>query len=104
MATIVEQIVNREIDSVIVYESDQVIAFADHDPINFGHILICPKTQYRTFIDLPESVFFEITDVARDLYKRIEAKFNPDGIGFMQKQWRGTSFQRARSLPFAYFP
>ncbi|MGL1747163.1 HIT family protein, partial [Vibrio parahaemolyticus] len=28
MATIVEQIVNREIDSVIVYESDQVIAFA----------------------------------------------------------------------------
>ncbi|TNY79800.1 HIT family protein, partial [Vibrio parahaemolyticus] len=26
MATIVEQIVNREIDSVIVYESDQVIA------------------------------------------------------------------------------
>ncbi|MBE4267540.1 HIT family protein, partial [Vibrio parahaemolyticus] len=32
MATIVEQIVNREIDSVIVYESDQVIAFADHDP------------------------------------------------------------------------
>ncbi|MCF9554676.1 HIT family protein [Vibrio parahaemolyticus] len=75
MATIVEQIVNREIDSVIVYESDQVIAFADHDPINFGHILICPKTQYRTFIDLPESVFFEITDVARDLYKRIEAKY-----------------------------
>ncbi|MCR9616089.1 HIT family protein, partial [Vibrio antiquarius] len=57
MTTIVEQIVNREIDSVIVYESDQVIAFADHDPINFGHILICPKTQYRTFIDLPESVF-----------------------------------------------
>ncbi|MDW1631038.1 HIT family protein, partial [Vibrio sp. Y176] len=56
MTTIVEQIVNREIDSVIVYESDQVIAFADHDPINFGHILICPKTQYRTFIDLPESV------------------------------------------------
>ncbi|TPA52599.1 HIT domain-containing protein, partial [Vibrio parahaemolyticus] len=39
VATIVEQIVNREIDSVIVYESDQVIAFADHDPINFGHIL-----------------------------------------------------------------
>ncbi|MCZ6399059.1 HIT family protein, partial [Vibrio alginolyticus] len=27
MTTIVEQIVNREIDSVIVYESDQVIAF-----------------------------------------------------------------------------
>ncbi|MCF9698646.1 HIT family protein [Vibrio parahaemolyticus] len=95
MATIVEQIVNREIDSVIVYESDQVIAFADHDPINFGHILICPKTQYRTFIDLPESVFFEITDVARDLYKRIEAnhyhlhifpRFHGDQYGWVSSE------------------
>ncbi|NIY94675.1 HIT family protein, partial [Vibrio diazotrophicus] len=35
--TIVEQIVNRDIEAVIIYESTDVIAFADHDPINFGH-------------------------------------------------------------------
>jgi len=82
--TIVEQIVNREIEAVIIYESTDVIAFADHDPINFGHILICPTYPYESYIDVPENVLFEIHWVAKDLYKRIEDAFKPDGISFIQ--------------------
>lgn len=82
--TIVEQIVSREIDAAIVYESEHVIAFADHDPINFGHILICPVVAYETFIDLPEDIALEINRVAKDLYRRIEIAFQPDGISFIQ--------------------
>lgn len=84
MTTIVEQIVAREADAVIIYESSNVIAFADHDPINFGHILICPTYPYESFIDLPESVHNEIQRVAKDVYLRIAVKFNPDGISFIQ--------------------
>ena len=82
--TIVEKIVSRELPAAIVYDSEQVIAFADHDPINFGHLLIAPTKPYKTFLDLPEAVFLEIHEVARDLYRRLEAKYQPDGIGFMQ--------------------
>ncbi|MGF1719667.1 HIT family protein [Vibrio kyushuensis] len=82
--TIVEQIVSREIEAVIVYESKSVIAFADHDPINFGHILICPTSPYESFIELPEPVHNEIQTVAKDLYLRLVAKFNPVGISFIQ--------------------
>ncbi len=82
--TIVQQIVSSETDAVIVYESDNVIAFADHDPINWGHILICPKEPFETFVDLPDSIHFEIQTVAKDLYARIVKKFNPDGISFIQ--------------------
>lgn len=82
--TIVEQIVARDIEAVIVYESEQVIAFADHDPINFGHILICPKSPYETLLQVPESILAEIHRVARDLYGRIERKFSPDGITLVQ--------------------
>ena len=82
--TIVEQIVARKIEAAIVYESQNVIAFADHDPINFGHILICPVYPYRSFIDLPREVNDEIGRVAKDLYRRIETLFNPDGISFLQ--------------------
>ena len=82
--TIVEKIIARKIDAAIVYESKNVIAFADHDPINFGHILICPTDPYETFIDLPDDVNNEIGRVAKDLYKRIETLFNPDGISFIQ--------------------
>ncbi|WP_462160586.1 HIT family protein [Pseudoalteromonas maricaloris] len=82
--TVVEQIVARNIEAVIVYESEQVIAFADHDPINFGHILICPKSPYETLLQVPESILAEIHRVARDLYVRIERKFSPDGITLVQ--------------------
>ncbi|WP_171375643.1 HIT family protein [Vibrio coralliilyticus] len=84
MVTVVEQIVAREIDAVLVYESENVIAFADHDPINFGHILICPKQPFESFIDVPIEVSNEIQNVARDLYQRIVNKFAPDGISFIQ--------------------
>ncbi len=82
--TIVEKIVSREIEAVIVYESDDVIAFADHNPINFGHILICPTHPYGNYIDLPEGVLTEIHSVARQVYRRIEEAFKPDGISFLQ--------------------
>ncbi|MBL4799448.1 MAG: HIT family protein [Oleispira sp.] len=82
--TLIEQIVNRETDAAIVYESIEVIAFADHDPINFGHILIVPKKPYAFFPDLPEKVLSEINTVAKDFYQRIASKYNPDGISFIQ--------------------
>ncbi len=82
--TIVEKIVSREIEAVIVYESDDVIAFADHNPINFGHILICPTHPYANYIDLTEGVLTEIHSVARQVYRRIEEAFKPDGISFLQ--------------------
>lgn len=82
--TIVEKIVSREIEAVIVYESDDVIAFADHNPINFGHVLICPTHPYTNYIDLPEGVLTEIHSVARQVYRRIEEAFKPDGISFLQ--------------------
>ncbi|WP_434565687.1 HIT family protein [Vibrio chagasii] len=82
--TIVEKIVRREMEAVIVYESDDVIAFADHNPINFGHILICPTHPYANYIDLPEGVLTEIHSVARQVYRRIEEAFKPDGISFLQ--------------------
>ena len=82
--TIVEKTVRREMEAVIVYESDDVIAFADHNPINFGHILICPTHPYANYIDLPEGVLTEIHSVARQVYRRIEEAFKPDGIPFLQ--------------------
>lgn len=82
--TVVEQIVARQIDAVIVYESARVIAFADHEPINPGHLLIAPVQPYASFIDLPADVLEEIQSVAKQLYVRLEQKFAPDGISFIQ--------------------
>ncbi|WP_445946461.1 HIT family protein [Shewanella sp.] len=82
--TLVEQIVRREVDAVILYETDNVIAFLDHDPINLGHVLICPKKPYHDFIDVPEDVMTEIWLVTRAIYRKIVSKYSPDGVSLLQ--------------------
>ena len=46
--TIVEKIVSREIEAAIVYESDDVVAFADHNPINFWPVSYPPLTLHTS--------------------------------------------------------
>ena len=43
MKTVFEKIIDREIPSNIVYETDEVIAFKDVDPQAPVHVLIVPK-------------------------------------------------------------
>jgi len=82
--TIVEEIAARRIPAVIIRETDTVIAFMDHDPINLGHVLICPKKPFRNFIDVPNEVMEAVLEMARDIYKSMTNKFAPDGISFIQ--------------------
>lgn len=70
--------------AVILFENDDVIAFLDHRPISLGHTLVAPKVNYRDFLDVPNDVFDEITKVAREIYNKIEEKYEPDGICLLQ--------------------
>jgi len=82
--TVITQIVSREIPAVIIHENEVVIAFLDRDPINKGHVLICPKVHYRDFLDVPEPIMHELMAVARMIYSRILMRYEPDGISFIQ--------------------
>lgn len=84
MKTVVEEIVDRTMGAAIVYESDDVIAFADHEPINSGHILICPVVPYRTFIEVPDEVHVEINSVTKSIYQKMQRVYKPDGISLVQ--------------------
>ena len=46
------KIANHEMDSDIVYEDEQVIAFRDLEPQAPVHILIVPKEHIATTLDL----------------------------------------------------
>lgn len=53
--TIFQKIADREIDSDIVYEDDDIIAFRDIDPKAPVHILIVPRRVIPTIDDIQES-------------------------------------------------
>ncbi|ABE56456.1 histidine triad (HIT) protein [Shewanella denitrificans OS217] len=99
--TVVEQIVRREVDAVILYETDNVIAFLDHDPINLGHALICPKKPYHDFIDVPEDVMAEILLVARAIYRKIVKKYSSEGVSLLQNNG---SFNELKHFHLHIFP
>jgi histidine triad (HIT) family protein len=48
------QIVHHQIDSTIVYENDDIVAFEDIDPQAPIHILIVPKRHISTLLELKD--------------------------------------------------
>lgn len=82
--SLVELIVQRKIPAVIVYEDETIIAFMDINPINRGHMLICPKEKYESFIDVPEHIILAVMAVAKKLYAKVTEELSPDGVCFMQ--------------------
>ncbi len=82
MSTIFTKIINREIPSEILYESDHVIAIIDIMPIHFGHALIIPKREYKNFLEVPEAELGELMSVTQKVAKALVATFQLDGFNF----------------------
>jgi histidine triad (HIT) family protein len=71
-------IINGEMDSKKIYESDEVIAILDIYPDAFGHVLVIPKVHSDDLlsIDFPNNILNEIQIVA----KLMKNKLNCSGI------------------------
>lgn len=73
------KIANKEINSEIIYENENVIAFKDLNPRAKIHFLIIPKKHYDTILDINDE------QTMKDLYKAIKElakKYNIDETGF----------------------
>lgn len=73
------KIANKEIDSEIVYENKNVVAFKDLNPKAKIHILIVPKKHYETILDLDEKEIMEdMLTAVKEIAK--EYKIEEDGF------------------------
>lgn len=79
MKTIFGKIINGELPSVKVYESDRVLAIKDVSPKAPVHILIMPKKEYKSLQDIPEkdlSIVVEIIAAAQKIAKEMGIEDN----------------------------
>ena len=67
MSCIFCKIASDEIPVHKVYETDKILAFLDNHPINYGHVLIIPKSHHENLIDAPDDYLCEIIMVAKKL-------------------------------------
>jgi histidine triad (HIT) family protein len=73
--TIFSKIINGEIPSYKISESDLFYAFLDIFPIQKGHVLVVPKCEVDKIFDVPDTYLNELMQFAKPIAKAIEASF-----------------------------
>lgn len=66
------KIINGELPSNVVYETDSVLAIMDASPFSPGHVLVIPKKHYTTILDMDDEIIVKIHEVAKLLMKKME--------------------------------
>lgn len=72
------QIIEGELPSHTVYESDEVIAFLDVNPLAAGHTLVVPTEHHERLQDCPTSSGTALWSAVHELLPAIEAAMGAD--------------------------
>ncbi len=73
MASIFTRIVNGEIPSHKLAESDEFLSFLDIRPLKRGHALVIPKQEIDYFFDLDDNLLSNLMTFSKRVAKAIEA-------------------------------
>lgn len=79
--SIFTKIVNQEIPSYKIAESDRYYAFLDINPLAEGHSLVIPKEEVDYIFDLKEEDFIGLHLFAKQVAKAIESVIPCNRIG-----------------------
>lgn len=74
------KIVAGQAQSWKVYETEDVYAFLDINPVSKYHTLIIPKTHYKDVFDIPNETLAELSKVVGKLSKWYKSKMGIDNI------------------------
>ena len=74
------KIVKKEIPSDIIYEDDEVLAFLDIKPVNFGHTLIIPKKHYEKMENTPDNTLSVVFANAKKIMKAVKEAMSADFV------------------------
>ena len=73
--TIFSKIIEGQIPSYKIAESDQFYAFLDIFPLQKGHTLVVPKCEVDKIFDVPDRYLNELMQFSKPIAKAIEASF-----------------------------
>ncbi len=79
--TLFTKIINGEIPSYKIAESDLFFAFLDINPLVEGHTLVIPKIEVDKFFDLPAEYLKGIFSFAKPIADAIERSFDCNRCG-----------------------
>jgi histidine triad (HIT) family protein len=74
--TIFTKIIQGQIPSYKIAESDKFFAFLDIFPVQKGHTLVIPKVEVDKIFDVPDDYLAEMLVFAKPIAKSIEKSFS----------------------------
>ncbi|GAD04737.1 HIT family protein [Porphyromonas crevioricanis JCM 15906] len=81
MATIFSKIINGEIPSHKIAETDDYYAFLDINPLAMGHTLVVPKREVDYIFDLDDEYLAAMTVFAKRVAKAVKEAISCKKIG-----------------------
>ena len=73
-------IIKGNAEAEIIFEDDNIIAFLDIQPINYGHTLIVPKKHYDNFLTVPSDELSKLTIATQFIAGAVKRSVNADGF------------------------
>ena len=81
MASVFTRIVNGEIPSYKVAETENCYAFLDISPLTEGHTLVIPKKEVDYLFDLDDQLYSELQLFAKDVAKALKSAIPCKRVG-----------------------
>lgn len=78
------KIINKEFDSNIIFEDEDIIAFLDKFPSNLGHTLIVPKKHVENIFELDKETGSKIFAKAIDISNSLKKILDTENINILQ--------------------
>jgi histidine triad (HIT) family protein len=76
-------IVGRKAKAEILYENEDVMAFLDIRPVNYGHTLVIPKKHYKDFLSIPLNELNRLIKVSQLLAASIQSGLDAEGFNLI---------------------
>ena len=73
-------IIDKKAEAEIIFEDENIIAFLDIRPINYGHALVVSKKHYDNFLTVPANELAEIMKVTQFIAGAVKRSVNADGF------------------------
>lgn len=95
------KIIAKQAPAHVIYESENIEAFLDIEPINEGHVLIVPKVHESSIDRIPLDTITEIIELAQRIVTALKETYHMDGYSMMQN---GGAFCDFGHCHFHIFP
>lgn len=77
------KIANKEAESFILYEDDDLMVILDAYPDADGHTLIIPKKHYKDIYEIPDELLLKIFNKAKELTHKLMKNLGKDAVTYV---------------------